>query len=140
MSDMSSTESAAEADAAVRDVLRSVVAAWADNNADGIARYCAPDASMVMPGGVHIRNRDELRAYMATAFAGPLKGTKSVDQQESVRILGDDAAVVVSLGGILMPGETELPAERQYKATWVLSKNGAKWAVEAHHNCLLKSA
>jgi uncharacterized protein (TIGR02246 family) len=140
MSDMSSPESAAEADAAIRDVLRSVVAAWADNNADGIARYYAPHASMVMPGGVHNRNRDEVRAYMAAGFAGPLKGTKSVDQQESVRILGDDAAVVVSLGGILMPGETELPAERQYKATWVLSKNGSRWAVESYHNCLINAA
>jgi len=52
----------------------------------------------------------------------------------------ETAAEAVSLGGILVPGETELPAERRHKATWVLSKNGTEWAVESSHDCLVKAS
>jgi uncharacterized protein (TIGR02246 family) len=119
---------------AVRDVLNGIVEAWADNDADAFARFYAEDTSVVLPGGVYHRNRDELRSYMAAAFTGPFKGSRSMDEQESVRILGDDAAVVVSLSGVMMPGETEVPAERLRRATWVLAKRGGTWSVESYHN------
>ncbi|HKD99351.1 MAG TPA: SgcJ/EcaC family oxidoreductase [Micromonosporaceae bacterium] len=124
---------ATEADQAVRDVLAATVAAWSANDAHAFAELYAADATVVLPG-VFLRGREELRTFMAAGFAGPRKGTRSVDVQESVRIVGD-AAVVVSRSGVLLPGEQEVPPERLRRATWTLAKHDGWWLVEAYHNC-----
>ncbi|GAA4573558.1 SgcJ/EcaC family oxidoreductase [Micromonospora coerulea] len=122
-------------DRAVREVLHALVAAWAANDADAFADRYADDATVVLPGGVFHQGREEVRRYLSAAFAGPLEGSTSVDEPENVRLLGDDAAVVVSRSGFLLPGEETVPADRRRRATWVLSWHGDGWRVAAYHNC-----
>lgn len=122
-------------DRAVRELLHALVAAWAANDADAFADRYTDDATVVLPGGVFHQGREEVRRYMAAAFAGPLKGSTSVDEPEHVRLLGDRAAVVVSRSGFRLPGEETLPADRLRRATWVLSRHDDGWRVEAYHNC-----
>jgi uncharacterized protein (TIGR02246 family) len=119
---------------AVRDVLQGIYAAWADNDADAFAALYVEDATAVLPR-TYNKSREEVRSYMAAAFAGPLKGSMGIDEPQNIRLLGDDTAVVISEGGILMAGETELPAERMVRATWVLAKRDGKWLIVAYHNC-----
>jgi uncharacterized protein (TIGR02246 family) len=57
-----------------------------------------------------------------------------VDAPQSVRYLGEDVAVVISEGGILMAGQTEPAAEGRVRATWVLAKRDGQWWVAAYHN------
>jgi uncharacterized protein (TIGR02246 family) len=71
---------------------------------------------------------------MAAGFAGPLKGSRVLDEPQSVRFLGSDTAVVITEGGVLMAGQTELPAERLVRATWVLAKRNKQWYVAAYQN------
>lgn len=130
------TEVRSEAEHAVREVLAGTVAAWAAQDAHSFAERYAPDATVVLPGGVSLRGRTEIREFMAAAFAGPRKGTRSVDEQESVRIIGD-AAVVVSRSGVLLPGEQAVAPERMRRATWTLARHDGWWLVEAYHNCPL---
>jgi len=47
-----------------------------------------------------------------------------VARPESLRFVGEDAAVAVSEGGILFAGKDEVPEERKIRATWVLSAFG----------------
>lgn len=49
-------------------------------------------------------------------------------------MLGDDAAVVVSRAGILMAGESEVPAARERIATCVLAKRDGVWWIAAYCN------
>ncbi len=88
----------------VRDVLERMYAAWADNDADAFAELYVEDATVVMPGTFH-RGRAAVREYMAAAFAGPLKGSRAVDEPQDVRVNGD-TAVIVSRAGIIMAGRT----------------------------------
>jgi uncharacterized protein (TIGR02246 family) len=134
MTGMNETPNSTNDDRAVRAVIRAVYAAWADNDADAFIAQYTDDATVVMPG-VYRRSRDEVYAYMAAAFAGPLKGSRAIDEPQNVRLLGEDAAVVISEGGILMAGESVLPAERRVRATWVVEKRGGQWLVAAYHNC-----
>ncbi len=134
MTDKSATTVRSEGEHAVREVLRGVYAAWAENDADAFAELYVEDATLVMPGTYH-KNRDEVRAYMAAAFAGSLRGSKAFDEPRNVRFLGDDVAVVTGEGGILSAGESEFPDERRVRATWVLCRQGGKWLVAAYHNC-----
>jgi uncharacterized protein (TIGR02246 family) len=127
----------APAEQAVRDVLHGVMAAWTANDADTFASYYAEDVSVVLSAGVYHRNKAEIREYMAKGFAGPLRGSFGVDRPENVRVLGDDAAVVVSLSGFQLPDESEVAPDRLRRATWVLAKEDGAWLVKAYHNCPL---
>jgi uncharacterized protein (TIGR02246 family) len=124
----------AEAEREVRATFEALYAAWTANDAEAFAALYLDDATVVMPG-VYNSGREQVRAYMAAAFAGPLRGSRGVDTPQSVRFLGDDAAVIVSEAGILMAGETSLPAERLHRATWLLAKRDGAWKIAAYHNC-----
>jgi uncharacterized protein (TIGR02246 family) len=121
-------------DSAVRAVLDSVYAAWANNDADAFVTNYTEDATSILPGSYR-ETREMIRDRMAASFAGPLKGSRVIDEVQSVRFLGDDGAVVVSKSGVLMAGETDVPGERWVMATWVLAKRDGKWLLAAYHNC-----
>ena len=93
-------------DQAVLDVIKAIYDAWAANDANLFAALYLDDATVVQPG-VHKKNNDDIRTSMAALFAGPLKGSTVVDAPQSVRYLGEDVAVVISEGGILMAGQTQ---------------------------------
>ena len=120
-------------DVPIHAVIQAVYEAWAGNDPDAFAALYLDDATVVQPG-VHKKNREGIRTSMAAAFAGPLKGSRVSDTPQNVRYLGDAAAVVISEGGILMAGETELPSQRRVRATWVLAKQDGNWLVAAYHN------
>jgi uncharacterized protein (TIGR02246 family) len=114
-------------------VIQAVYDAWGDGDADAFAKLYTDEATVVQPG-VHKRGNDEIRTTMAAGFAGALKGSRVLDEPQSVRFLGPDTAVVISEGGILMAGQSELPAERLVRATWVLTRRDERWYVAAYHN------
>jgi len=128
------TDTAVIDEKAIREVLNGIRAAWTANDADAFADLYTADAVVVLPGGTYKKGREEIRAHMKAGYAGPMKGTQGVDEPEQVRIISGDAAIVISKAGILLPGETELPPKRLRRATWVLSKRGDKWAIEAYTN------
>jgi len=70
---------------------------------------------------------------MAAAFAGPLKGSRGVDDPQDIRVIGD-TAIVVSSAGIVPAGENSIPAGREVIATWVLTRQGGRWKVAAYCN------
>ncbi|TDD87945.1 SgcJ/EcaC family oxidoreductase [Actinomadura darangshiensis] len=117
---------------AVREVLGRLYEAWADNDADAFADLYVEDATVVMPGMFH-QGRPAVRDFMAKAFAGPLKGSRGIDEPQDIRVDGD-TAVIVSKAGIIMAGEEELPSDRERIATWVLSRRDGRWLVSAYAN------
>lgn len=117
---------------AVRAVLENAYGAWADGDADAFAALYVEDATVVMPRVFH-RDRAAMHAYMTDAFAGPLKGSRPVDEPLSVRIVGD-TAIVVSRSVILMAGEVDIPTEREVHATWVLARGEHGWRIAAYAN------
>ncbi|MFI9411230.1 SgcJ/EcaC family oxidoreductase [Nocardia gamkensis] len=128
---MTSTRSNDEA--AIRAVLEGVYQAWGAGDADAFVAEYTEDATAILPGSYR-RGREEIRQSMAGGFASYLKGSSTRDSIHSIRLLGSDAAVVVSESGILFPGETEVPPERVSNATWVLVKRDDKWLLSAYHN------
>jgi uncharacterized protein (TIGR02246 family) len=131
---MTSNATSVRDDSAVRAVLDDVYAAWAGGDADAfVARY-AQNASAVLPGS-WLQGREAIRATMADAFAGPLKGSKGVHEVQSVRFPARGTAIVISKGGIAMAGQAELSAETMSVDTWVLTSQDGAWQVEAFHNC-----
>jgi uncharacterized protein (TIGR02246 family) len=120
---------------AVRDVITAVGSAWAVGDVDAFAAQYAPDVTVVLPGGVHLQGRGAIRAFTAAGFAGPLKGSAITNDDVQVRMIGNDVAIAVSLGGTTMAGETEVAADRIRRATWVLSERAGTWLIEAYSTC-----
>jgi uncharacterized protein (TIGR02246 family) len=129
----SNTATSVQDASAVRAVLSGILAAWADNDVDAFVACYADDATVVIPGS-YLQDKQAIRAGMAAAFAGPLKGSRRVVEVQSVRLLGDDGAIVIGKSGIVPAGESETPADRWTLATWVLSEHDGDWLVDAYHD------
>jgi uncharacterized protein (TIGR02246 family) len=122
-------------DQAVRDVIEAVGAAWAAGDVDAFAALYAPDATVVLPGGVYLEGRSAIRTFTGAGFAGPLKGSTTANTDVQVRMVADDVAIAVSLGGTTMAGETEIAPDRARRATWVLSPRDGTWLIDAYTTC-----
>jgi uncharacterized protein (TIGR02246 family) len=118
---------------AVLDVLKRGYGAWEANDAEAFVAGYLADASVVQPG-IYKKDREEIRATMAAAFAGPLQGSRAFDNPQDIRFLTDETAIVVSEGGIIFPGQDVVPSEALVRATWVLAKRDGSWYVAAYHN------
>jgi uncharacterized protein (TIGR02246 family) len=118
---------------AVLGVIKGVYAAWEANDAEAFVADYLDDASVVQPG-VYKKDRQEVQSTMAGGFAGPLKGSRVIDEPQDVRFLNEDTAIVISEGGIVFPGQNAVPSEGMVRATWVLAKRDGRWCVAAYHN------
>jgi uncharacterized protein (TIGR02246 family) len=117
---------------AVLAVLKGVYEAWEANDAEAFVADYLDDASVVQPG-VYKKDRKEIQRTLAGAFAGPLKGSRVIDQPQDVRFPNEDTAIVISEGGIVFPGQNSVPSEGMVRATWVLAKCDGRWFVAAYH-------
>ncbi|MFV2194666.1 SgcJ/EcaC family oxidoreductase [Nocardiopsis sp. LOL_012] len=136
---MTSTDAAtipglsAEDSAHVAGLPGQIVAAWAGQDPKAFSEVFAEECTMILPG-VLCRGREEVREFMANAFAGPFKGTRVTGTPVSARALGADAAVLVTQGGVLAPGEDEVSNERAIRATWVAVRTEVGWRLAAYQN------
>jgi uncharacterized protein (TIGR02246 family) len=135
-----SSSELAENGAAMQNVPQRVVAAWASNDSDAFAEVFTEDGSLILPGDIFLTDREEIRSFMKTAFSGPYKGTRVFGEPLAIKQLGPGAALLITRGGVLEPGETEVAAERAIRATWVLVKQGDDWLVTAYQNTPIGAA
>ncbi|MFE6862064.1 SgcJ/EcaC family oxidoreductase [Nocardia sp. NPDC057668] len=120
--------------AAIEAVLADSYRAWAAGDAAAMVADYTADATAIMTGSLRA-GRDTIRQSMAHGFEGPLAGSSTYNQRLSIRFLGSDAAIVISVSAILFAGETEVPDDvRKVNATWVFEKREGRWLIAAYHN------
>ncbi|MEU5716215.1 SgcJ/EcaC family oxidoreductase [Streptomyces sp. NPDC020403] len=110
-----------------------IVTAWANHDAKKFAAVFTEKGTMILPG-VFKKGREAVAEFMTEAFAGPYKGTRVTGEPISVEFLSPDSAVLVTAGGVLLPGEEEVSAERSVRATWVVVKEETGWQLAAYQN------
>ncbi|MEV0155446.1 SgcJ/EcaC family oxidoreductase [Micromonospora sp. NPDC050686] len=98
-----------------------IQAAWAANDADAFADVFAENGSLLL-GDEQLTSREEIRAYLAKGFAGPLRGARVTGWPLEVTFLNDDAAFLVTQGGIMYATDDELLPQREIRAVWVIAR------------------
>jgi uncharacterized protein (TIGR02246 family) len=101
-------------------------AAWNDNDSDAFADVFVDNGSILVDDD-QLTDRDAIRAYLRDAFAGKYRGTRVVHDPIEVKLLAPDIAVVITEGGVLHEDETEVPANRAVRATWISVHRDGEW-------------
>lgn len=111
-----------------------LVEAWSRNDAGDVAEAFTEDGILILPGDVFKQGRDEIKAFMEAAYAGPFKGTGVTGVPVDVRFASENVAVLRTHGGILAPGETTIIEELAVRSTWVVVKRDGTWQLAAYQN------
>lgn len=121
--------------AAAVEVPQRIVAAWAEHDHDAFADLFTENAHLILAGDIFLQGREAIRTFMAQAYAGPFKGTRVTGDPLAAKFHGPDFALVVTQGGVLAPGETEVARERAIRATWMLAReSGGEWRIAGYQN------
>ncbi|GAA1458403.1 SgcJ/EcaC family oxidoreductase [Nocardiopsis exhalans] len=107
--------------------------AWLENDADFFASVFTPDGSLLIQDE-ELADREEIRAFMASGFAGPLRGAHVSGWPLAMRFLGPDTALVVTQGGIVRDGEEGVAPEREIRAVWVIVRRSGRWRLMSHQS------
>jgi uncharacterized protein (TIGR02246 family) len=119
--------------AALRDVPERTTAAWEKHDAGMFADAFTTDTKVVI-AGTYLQGRDQVYAYISAAFAGPIKGTRVVSDPVSAEYINADTGLVMTEGGILLPGEASVSDDRAIWGTWVLAQEDGQWRIRAYHS------
>ena len=130
---MTTNEISTTDQAAVAELPQRIIEAWAEHDADEFAGVFTDDATMILPG-VYVQGRAAIRDFMAQAFTGPYRGTRVTGQPFHVSALGPDAVVLLTEGGVLEAGQSQVSAERAIRASWVAVRRAGQWRLAAYQN------
>lgn len=123
-----------EKEKAVLQVPLRMVRAWSFNDGKAISEVFTEDGIMILPGDVFKQGREEIRNFMSAAYAGPFQGTGVTGTPVDLRFASDDVAIIQTHGGILAPGQEEIPPELAVRSTWVVVNDGERWNLAGYQN------
>ncbi|WP_410585700.1 SgcJ/EcaC family oxidoreductase [Amycolatopsis sp. lyj-108] len=119
--------------AAVAALTQKVISAWAYNDADTFADVFTEDGTMILPG-LYKKGREEIRAYLKEAFADQYKGTQVTGKPVDIRFFSSEVGLLLTQGGVLAPGESEVSDAQAIRAAWFVVKQDGEWKLAAYQN------
>ena len=111
-----------------------MVASWAAHDAEAFADLFTEDGTLILPG-VYKKGRDEIRAFMAAGYAGPYQGTRVTGTPLDIKPLAPGAVALLTVGGVIAAGATELSDKAAIRASWILVKRDGRWQLALYQNC-----
>lgn len=120
--------------AAMATVPQRMIEAWAAHDAKAFSELFTDDGSLILPGRPLLRSKEQIHSFMAAAFAGPFKGTRVTGRPVNLRVISDDVGLLITDGGIVAAGASELADKDAIRASWLLVKRDRKWYLAAYQN------
>jgi uncharacterized protein (TIGR02246 family) len=134
MNHNSQTLSSAADEAAIRALYQQLMDGWNAANGGAFASPFEEDADLVGFDGTSIKGRHEIALFHQRLFDMFLKGSRLVGKVRSLRFATPDVAVMHTVGGTVMAGQTDLDPERNSTQTLVAVKRNGKWILAAFQN------
>jgi len=130
------TQTPTEADlqTMAKGVVDGITEAWAAHDPDAFADAYTTDASLILSGDRYLRGREAIRSVITQQFKSAHQGTTLLQNIVDFRTLTPDSVVVVTEGGVLVPGELQPAPARALRATWVIAKENGTWLIAAYQN------
>jgi uncharacterized protein (TIGR02246 family) len=119
--------------AAIGALTQRMVTGWAYGDADAIADLFVDDGTLIL-AGVYRNGKDEIRDYFSTAFETHYKGTQVMGKPVGFRVLAPTVVLLLSQGGVLSSGETEVSETGAIRASWLCVKQDGEWKLTAYQN------
>jgi uncharacterized protein (TIGR02246 family) len=110
-----------------------LVSAWAAHDAEAFSQLFTQDGALIMPG-IYKKGRDEIRQFMEAGYAGPYKGTSVTGTPLDIKPIGAGAVALLTVGGVLAPGEKEVSTKQAIRASWILVKDDGTWRLAVYQN------
>jgi uncharacterized protein (TIGR02246 family) len=118
---------------AIATLTQKVIAAWAYHDAESFANVFVEDGTMILPG-IFKQGREDIKAYLVEAFEEQYKGTQVTGKPLKLKFLSPDSAILITQGGVLAKGETEVSDAQAIRATWTVVKVDGQWHLAAYQN------
>lgn len=117
----------------VAALTQKVVAAWAYHDAETFAGLFVEDGTMILAGEYH-KGRANILAFLTAAYEGNYKGSQVTGKPVDMRFLAPNVCLLLTEGGVLYKGESELTEENQIRASWLAVKEDGQWKLAAYQN------
>lgn len=119
--------------AATASLTQRMIAAWAAQDAETIANLFVEDGTMIL-AGTYCDSRTAIQDYFTRAFQGGYRGTQVTGKPLASRFFGPDAGVLLTAGGVLEPGETEVSDKQAIRASWTVVRRDGEWRLATYQN------
>jgi uncharacterized protein (TIGR02246 family) len=120
--------------AALQELRQRQDAAWARGDARAYAALYTPDADLVTFNGDHMSTRAGIEEGMGYYFTTYLRGTRLLQQDERIRFVEADLAIIVRSGCVLWPGQSACTEESLSVNTNVAEKRHGRWLYTSFQN------
>jgi uncharacterized protein (TIGR02246 family) len=121
-------------EAAIRELYQQMVDGWNRGNGEAFAAPYAEDGDLVGFDGTYLKGRREIASFHQQLFDRFIKGSRLVGKIRSVRFLTLDVAVMHSVSGTVMAGQSDIDPERNSIHMLVAIKSGPEWRLAAFQN------
>ena len=125
-------------EAEIRTLHRRVLDGWNRGSGKAFAAPFSADATFIAFDGSVLRGRDQIAALHQALFDKWLKGSRLVEEHTSVRLIGPDVAIVLSIGGTVMRGKTKPAPERDSIQTLVATHDADGWSFVSFQNTRIR--
>lgn len=119
--------------AATATVPQRMIKAWAAHDSKAFGELFVEDGTLVLPG-VFKKGRAEIAAFMKEGFAGAYKGSRVTGKPVNVKFLSDTIGLLITEGGVIEAGETELSDKAAIRASWLIVLENGTWQLTAYQN------
>jgi uncharacterized protein (TIGR02246 family) len=124
-------------EAAAYTVALRVKGRWDANDADGIAEVFVDNGSL-LAGDTQLVSRDEIRDYLKQAFTTYFAGTSLLIDPVEVKLLTPETAMVITNGGVVAAGESELESDQVVRGVWIAVKRDSVWHLVSYQTSPVK--
>lgn len=120
---------------AIRALYFQMMDGWNKGSGEAFAAPFEVDGEQVAFDGTHFEGRQQIASAHQQLFDNFIKGSRLVGKVRNVRLLTPDVAVMHTIGGTIMPGQTDIEPERNSVQVFIVKKgDDGKWRIAIFTN------